>query len=314
MSRDTKTMPHLSIRRTHLVLLILISLLSLPTNGLVVQPPAPLESSSIREDSNEEPARAATGDRSRRRPNDADDLMLAAVRLIELGSSREATLRLEKLVLSHPYWLEPWLELAGLYSMEGRYDEAATALESALQADPSSRRAFESRLAVYRRLDAEGASGETSQGASRGRRSVPMEPANSTPSMMQASLDPADAMLTPMAETVSTELVKNVAAWAIAWSDQRAEDYLDFYSSRFTPEGGVGLETWKNQRRERVRRPSSVSVTVSFVTPKIVESGQAEVYFVQTYRSDSYHDIVRKTLVLAEENGQWKILEERVEG
>lgn len=101
-----------------------------------------------------------------------------------------------------------------------------------------------------------------------------------------------------------------VEAWARAWSDQRVEDYLDFYSERFEPTGGVGRSAWAERRRDRLASPGFIEIGVE--EPEVVAWGEDRLTlrFVQSYRSDTYQDRVVKDLVLVREAGGWKILSE----
>ncbi len=115
---------------------------------------------------------------------------------------------------------------------------------------------------------------------------------------------------TPDAIFDASELVDIVQGWATAWSEQRAADYLAFYSSRFSPGDGVSRSTWAAQRQERIRRPSFIEVKVASVGVRPLDGGRAQVKFIQSYRSDSFQDRVTKTLDMTREGGEWKIVRE----
>ncbi len=104
-----------------------------------------------------------------------------------------------------------------------------------------------------------------------------------------------------------------VRAWASAWSGQRVSAYLAAYSRDFQPPDGLTRAEWETQRRERLSRPSFIRVTIAFLDSKPVGDDRTEVRFIQEYESNSFADKVTKTLVLVWEDGEWKILEERVE-
>jgi hypothetical protein len=108
------------------------------------------------------------------------------------------------------------------------------------------------------------------------------------------------------------EVVATVRAWAKAWSDQRADDYLSFYSAAFAPSDGSSREFWAAQRRARIAAPRSIEVTLDRISPMVV-GDRATVGFVQSYASDSFDDVVDKTLVLERTDGVWRIVEERTE-
>ncbi len=112
----------------------------------------------------------------------------------------------------------------------------------------------------------------------------------------------------------SESLTRLAESWAQAWSEQRATDYLGFYSRDFRPPDGLDRSAWEKQRQTRILRPRQIEVRLSGVEVEAVSPERARVSFDQGYRSDSYRDSVRKTLELIREGEAWKILAERVDG
>lgn len=108
------------------------------------------------------------------------------------------------------------------------------------------------------------------------------------------------------------EVVQTVRAWARSWTNQRVDDYLSFYALAFEPADGQSRELWERLRRERIVRPRSISVTVEQVSPQII-GDRAQVSFVQSYTSDTFNDVVTKSMLLERVSGRWRILEERIE-
>ncbi len=112
---------------------------------------------------------------------------------------------------------------------------------------------------------------------------------------------------------VMDEVVGTVRAWAQAWADQRANDYLAFYAPSFTPPEGQSREVWAAGRRERIGSPRSIVIALDRINP-IVSGDRASVSFVQSYTSDTFSDTVAKTLVLERApTGGWQIVEERLD-
>lgn len=116
----------------------------------------------------------------------------------------------------------------------------------------------------------------------------------------------------PVGETgpSALELVQTVKNWVGAWSEQRVDDYLDFYARSFTPEDGVGRARWAGERRERIAGPRFVRVTITGLETRMLDDGSARATFLQYYRSDGFSDTVRKTLELVREDGRWRIQRE----
>lgn len=109
------------------------------------------------------------------------------------------------------------------------------------------------------------------------------------------------------------EVTAAVEAWARAWSDQRVEDYLAAYSVGFEPADGSELSEWRQLRRTRIARPSSVRVTLGRMSVRFPSEGVATAVFVQSYETPTYQDRVRKRLRLVDEGGAWLITEEVAE-
>ncbi len=103
-----------------------------------------------------------------------------------------------------------------------------------------------------------------------------------------------------------------VLAWAAAWSEQRVGDYFACYARNYRPPGGISRDRWQAQRRRRIERPASIAVDVEGLEIVTVASRAAVATFVQSYRSDTFSDRVSKLLDLVRENGEWRILEERL--
>ncbi len=121
----------------------------------------------------------------------------------------------------------------------------------------------------------------------------------------------------PAAVVASAELTdarppeEAVKAWARAWSRQRPDDYLAAYAADFRPPRGQNRDRWEQQRRTRILMPRWIQLEIGAIVTEIEDGGRARVSFDQSYRSDTYHDVVRKTLLMVRDDAGWKILEER---
>ncbi|MCP4205282.1 MAG: hypothetical protein GY769_25510 [bacterium] len=115
------------------------------------------------------------------------------------------------------------------------------------------------------------------------------------------------------AEDRAAAIEAAVRAWAVAWAGQRVDDYLGHYGAAFRPPDGLSRSDWEAVRRIRLTRPRSIEVLVDDFEVEVLNDYQARVAFDQTYRSDRFADKVRKTLLLAPEEGSWKIIVERVD-
>ncbi len=111
-----------------------------------------------------------------------------------------------------------------------------------------------------------------------------------------------------------SEVVAGMAAlvrnWAQAWSDQRVDDYLGYYSRGFLTPGNVSRESWEAGRRRRIERPRFIKLSLEFLESEFIDSSRGWIRFRQFYWSNGYNDVVIKKLELIVEDGDWKILQE----
>ncbi|SDB44791.1 TPR repeat-containing protein [Desulfonatronum thiosulfatophilum] len=137
--------------------------------------------------------------------------------------------------------------------------------------------------------------------------SATSEPESAPPSV-QAETSTADSFHVDVQETV-TQVVQD---WAKAWASQNVQAYLSFYSDEFKPERGLSLAQWREQRRTRVAAPPFIHVTLSNIIVTVLDENSVQVRFTQRYRSNVVNDQVLKELQMRKENGQWRIVRERL--
>lgn len=133
----------------------------------------------------------------------------------------------------------------------------------------------------------------------------------STPEPALIEENPFDADVTEVTESVKTELIKTIDLWVSAWEDQNVVQYLENYSSEFVVPGRQNKRTWEALRRTRIAGPKYINVDVLYQRFEFVETNVIDVFFRQTYRSDSYSDLTDKVTRMKRENNSWKILVER---
>ncbi|MGB6335698.1 MAG: hypothetical protein WBG96_08825 [Thermoanaerobaculia bacterium] len=104
-----------------------------------------------------------------------------------------------------------------------------------------------------------------------------------------------------------------IDGWALAWTEQRVEEYLDFYSREFTPMNGLSQEGWEVMRRGRLTGPGFISISYKDLEVEEEGQGRASARFVQLYDSSVLQDSCVKVLSLLWEEGEWKIAQERIE-
>lgn len=110
-----------------------------------------------------------------------------------------------------------------------------------------------------------------------------------------------------LSDAVRGELQQLITNWATSWSAQNVEAYLDFYTGEYSPDPKVTHKQWEWGRHKRISKPAFIKIEVSDISLAEAGNGKVRSVFRQTYQSDTYQDKVYKTLILAQENGQWKI-------
>jgi len=122
---------------------------------------------------------------------------------------------------------------------------------------------------------------------------------------------PAPAPPKAPASDADSQITDAVTAWAKAWSEKKAAAYLAFYAPDFETPTRESRSSWEQQRRERIEKPKSISVTVKINSIK-VDGNDAVVNLRQSYRSDSLKTSSTKTLRMVKNGEKWQIRQERV--
>lgn len=121
----------------------------------------------------------------------------------------------------------------------------------------------------------------------------------------------------PIAAPVDTvardEVLKTVRDWAQAWSARDVEAYLGYYAADFRPAPPQGRDAWTKERKARIASKARIDVKVD--APEVTIDGDtATVSFSQVYQADRMSSTTRKTVVMAKQDGRWRILQESIGG
>ena len=119
---------------------------------------------------------------------------------------------------------------------------------------------------------------------------------------------------TPVAKPVElsdeAQIQQALQAWVNAWQSKNTASYLAFYAPEFKPTQGT-RDTWAKQRRDAARQ-DGIELKLDQVKLRLIGKDQASSEFVQHYRSNSYRDVVTKTLQWQRVAGRWLITQEMV--
>ncbi|WP_047516331.1 MULTISPECIES: tetratricopeptide repeat protein [unclassified Methylophilus] len=266
-------------------------------------------------------------------PNLPEPYNNLAVLYADQGQYDKARKALESAIKTHPSYATAHENLGDIYARL-----ASEAYDKALKLDTSNSRA-QSKLAMI--TDLFGGKRTVARTAT----AVPPAPAATTPAVTPppvntAVVNPPSAAqpsppstVTPpvVAETKKPTVVESkpveakpatdhqerivldaVNAWADAWAAQNVDKYLDSYAKDFKTPAGESRKQWESTRRDRVSRPSKISVKLSNLAVKVESDSAAKVTFRQAYKATGLDANSNKTLNLVKEGGRWLIQQERV--
>ena len=105
-------------------------------------------------------------------------------------------------------------------------------------------------------------------------------------------------------------ILEAVNKWAKAWSAKNLDQYFNSYADNFKPAKGESHKAWEQTRRNRISKPSNISVDIA--NPKVTLEGadNAKISFKQNYLADGKPIRTDKTLVLKKVGGVWLINQE----
>ena len=260
-------------------------------------------------------------------PKDAQARFLKGLILADQGKTNDAITVFTSLTEDYPELPEPYNNLAVLYASQGKYEAAKNALEQAIRTHPSYATAHENLGDIYAKmasiaydkalaLDSKNTAAQTKLAlikdimGGQPRKTAPPKPTVATvpPQPAKPATAPKPATPAPAAPAATSGVEAAIAAWAAAWSNRDMDAYLAAYADDFSG-AGMTRTAWEAQRRTRITAPKRIEVRVSDL--KIEQDGDtARATFRQAYRSDRLSSTVTKTLELAQQNGQWRIVGE----
>lgn len=278
-------------------------------------------------------------------PQDAEARFSRGLVLVKLNRTDEAIKVFADLTRDYPQLPEPYNNLAVLYAQKGDYEKARDALEAALATHPAYATAHENLGDIYSALAgaAYNRALQLDQGnqavryklslinqlgsgpggyAPSGTTGVPAgkpkteilspAPAAAPPAAAPAPAPAPVAAAPATADTDTAAVTDALNAWAKAWAAKDVDGYLASYDASFKPDGSGSRAQWEAQRRERVAKPSHISVRVLNPQVSRTDAHHVRVDFIQDYASDAVNDKVKKTVDMSNSSGSWKIVRETI--
>lgn len=105
-------------------------------------------------------------------------------------------------------------------------------------------------------------------------------------------------------------LVDAQMQWSNAWKRHDVSTYLQSYSPDFIPENGTTHDAWVAQRTSALQNKKNIEISITKVQMNFKSPTSATTTFIQEYNSDSYQDIVQKSLDWSYADGRWLIVHE----
>lgn len=268
-------------------------------------------------------------------PKNPQGLFMKGVLLAEQGRRDEAIKVFTDITEKFPNLPEPYNNLAVLYADQGQFDKARKALETAIKTHPSYATAHENLGDIYARMASEAYGKalqlDTANTRAQGKLSLikdlfgtgnkititANEPAKNTNAAVTANAAASTNANTGEIKkaNVSTPANANEAItaavnkWAQAWSNKNLDQYFASYGASFKPGKGMSRQTWEQQRKERISKPSKISVEISNIRIE-TDNNTATVKFKQSYRADAKPIRTSKTLLMKRDGDNWYIIEE----
>ncbi len=259
-------------------------------------------------------------------PKDAQARFLKGLILADQGKTNDAITLFTGLTEDYPELPEPYNNLAVLYASQSKYEAAKNALEMAIRTHPSYATAHENLGDIYAKmaslaydkalaLDSKNATAQTKLAliqdmiGGQPRKPAAAKPVAAAPKPVAVAAPKPAAPVQPVAAAQPAAGIEAaINRWAQAWSARDVDAYLAAYASDYAA-GRMTRANWEAQRRARITAPKSIEVTISDL--KIEQQGDtASATFRQAYRSDRLTSTVTKTLKLALQNGEWRIVGE----
>ncbi len=237
-----------------------------------------------------------------------------ASQLVEQGKLDEAIRIYNSIIDARPELLFAYNNLAVIYARQGRLEDAAATLKKGIASDPEFASLYNNLTHIYLELSRKDYGKALRLDDKPGElalQTIPPPAVASTDNKAQDKPAIPAKQATASADNNRDELRLVVQGWAAAWSAQDTDKYLSYYAEDFVPGKGMSRRDWLNQRRQRLRRPRWVQVTLSDIRVRRLVNDRMQVRFLQHYRSDSYEDRTRKQLILTRTPQGWKIVQEK---
>ncbi|MBL8428463.1 MAG: hypothetical protein JNJ95_01040 [Dechloromonas sp.] len=110
-----------------------------------------------------------------------------------------------------------------------------------------------------------------------------------------------------------TQIGELLEDWRKAWAYRDIPGYLKTYGQQFSPADGKPRDSWVAARTKKLSTGAPIELQIRELGIERVNADQFRATFLQDYASGNYREMARtKTLMIAREHGEWKIIREWV--
>ncbi len=270
-------------------------------------------------------------------PKNAQALFMKGVLLAEQGRHDEAIKVFIDVTEKFPTLPEPYNNLAVLYAEQGQYEKARKALETAIKTHPSYATAYDNLGDIYARMASVAYDKALQLDSTNTRTQTKLSlikdlfgtgnkitiAANEAPKVTNSAHMPetkptelkkpettVEKATSDTSKKMDDEILASVNNWANAWSAKNLDKYFASYGSNFNPAKGESRKAWEVQRRERITRPTKISVELSNINITSIDSNNAKVSFKQSYQAGDKPIYTSKTLIMKKSGDNWLIEKE----
>ena len=248
-------------------------------------------------------------------PNSHNLLFLKAVTQSKLGEKKLAIKTYLDLIEIFPHLPEPYNNLAVLYAEQNKLAEAKKILQKALETNSSYSIAHINLGDVYTRMasDAYRKAFELDKSpVANNKLQLINELFSYSPNMQKKYLAVPDSESNNKSDkTKLADLAFLIESWRSSWENKDLEVYFSNYSKYLKIKGEMSYKKWKKTRTEKIINKKEISIILTNIKYEYKE-GFWYISMNQAYNSGNYSDNEEKTLIIINESGSFKIIEENI--
>ena len=141
---------------------------------------------------------------------------------------------------------------------------------------------------------------------------APVVAAASAPLPVIEPAKPAEIPVAQASRSDEQDITTLLESWRQAWQRHDVSAYLGSYGSKVRPIDGSSRDAWVAARTKKLTSQTPIEVQLRHVVIERVEPTLYQVRFQQDYAAGAYRETARaKTLLVAREDGNWKIVREQ---